>query len=113
MKCAASVLGMQLCLWGKHHLRSMASWSPEATAELITVWSQENVQNELDGVSRNRTIFERIAKELCEKGYDKSWQQCRTKIKNLTQKYRKVRISRRPNRRWTSYIFCRPKTQTV
>ena len=34
---------------------------------------------------------ERISRELRNKGYDKTWQQCRTKIKNLTQKYRKVR----------------------
>lgn len=68
-----------------------AGWSTEATRSLVSVWSQENVQNELDGVSRNRTIFERISKELRNKGYEKTWQQCRTKIKNLTQKYRKVR----------------------
>ena len=68
-----------------------AGWSTEATRALVSVWSQENVQSELDGVSRNRTIFERISKELRDKGYEKTWQQCRTKIKNLTQKYRKVR----------------------
>ena len=37
-------------------------WSTEATRALVSVWSQENVQSELDGVSRNRTIFERISK---------------------------------------------------
>ena len=68
-----------------------AGWSTEATRALVSVWSQENVQSELDGVSRNRTIFERISNELRDKGYEKTWQQCRTKIKNLTQKYRKVR----------------------
>ena len=66
-------------------------WSADATRALVSVWSQQNVQNELDGVSRNRAIFERIARELRNKGYEKTWQQCRTKIKNLTQKYRKVR----------------------
>ena len=39
-------------------------WSAEATEELVAVWSNENVQNQLDGVSRNRTIFEKIAKEM-------------------------------------------------
>ena len=69
----------------------MAGWSADATRALVAIWSQENVQSQLDGVSRNKTIFERISRELSAKGYQKSWQQCRTKIKNLTQKYRKVR----------------------
>ena len=69
----------------------MASgWSTDATRALVSIWSQESFQSELDGVNRNRTIFERIAKELRAKGYEKTWQQCRTKIKNLTQRYRKV-----------------------
>ena len=71
--------------------RTMAGWSVDATKALVVVWSQENVQNQLDGVSRNKTIFERISKEMLARGHQKTWQQCRTKIKNLTQKYRKVR----------------------
>ena len=67
-----------------------AGWTNEATRALVSVWSLENVQSELDGVARNRSIFERIARALAAKGYEKTWQQCRTKIKNLTQKYRKV-----------------------
>ena len=67
-----------------------AGWSIEETRALVCVWGQENVQSELDGVQRNRTIYERISRELKDQGYDKTWQQCRTKIKNLTQKYRKV-----------------------
>ena len=62
----------------------------DETRALVAVWSQENVQGELDSVARNRTVYERIAKELAEMGYEKTWKQCRTKIKNLTQKYRKV-----------------------
>ena len=67
-----------------------AGWTADETRALVGIWGQENIQNELDGVARNRTIYEKIAKELREIGYEKTWQQCRTKIKNLTQKYRKV-----------------------
>lgn len=52
-----------------------AGWTTEATRALDSVWSQQNVQNELDGVSRNRAIFERISRELRNKGYDKTQQQ--------------------------------------
>ena len=67
-----------------------AGWTFGATKALVSVWGQESVQNELDGVARNRTIYERISRELMAKGFEKTWQQCRTKVKNLTQKYRKV-----------------------
>ena len=67
-----------------------AGWSAEETRALVGVWGQQNVQSELDGVTRNRTVFERIAKEMRELGFERKCQQCRTKIKNLTQKYRKV-----------------------
>ena len=66
------------------------SWSVEETKALIAIWGQENVQRQLDGVHRNREVYQRIAMELEDEGYAKTWQQCRTKIKNLTQKYRKV-----------------------
>ena len=49
-----------------------AGWSTEATRALVSVWGQQNVQNQLDGVSRNRAIFERISRELRNKGYGSS-----------------------------------------
>ena len=67
-----------------------AGWSVEETRALVSVWGHANVQSELDSVIRNRVIFERISKELAELGYERTWQQCRTIVKNLTQKYRKV-----------------------
>ena len=36
------------------------------------MWSQENVQNQLDGVSRNKTIFERISERNARKGPSKN-----------------------------------------
>ena len=65
-------------------------WSIEATRALILLWGEANVQVKLDGVSRNRTIYEGITEEMREAGYDYTWKQCRTKVKNLTQKYHKV-----------------------
>ena len=78
-----------------HSQRSVAKkmangWTYDRTKALISIWGQEGVQRELDGVARNRTIFERIASELGKVGVEKTWQQCRSKIKNLTFRYRKV-----------------------
>ena len=66
-------------------------WSDEATRALIEVWGDTNVQSQLDGFQRNQTIYERIAREMEKLGYTKTWMQCRTKVKNLTAHYRKVR----------------------
>ena len=68
-----------------------AGWNEDVTKALIGIWGQESVQSQLDSVVRNRAIYEKVAKKLEEAGYERTWQQCRTKIRNLTQKYRKVR----------------------
>ena len=67
-------------------------WDYEQTKALISIWGQNNVQRELDGVARNRTVYERISSELRRVGVEKTWQQCRSKVKNLTFRYRKVRL---------------------
>ena len=41
-----------------------AGWTTEETGALVSIWGQANVQNELDGIARNRTVFEKIAKEM-------------------------------------------------
>ena len=80
---------MHVILPGKTMARG-AGWSNEATRALISLWGEANVLEKLDGVSRNRMIYEEIAKAMRKAGHDYSWKQCRRKVKNLTQKYRKV-----------------------
>ena len=70
----------------RYYLSWPVPWSVEETK------AQEHVQSQLDRVHRNRDIYERVTMELEDSGYIKTWKQCRTKIKNLTQKYRKVCI---------------------
>ena len=65
-------------------------WTYDQTKALISIWGQEDVQQELDGVIRNRTIYEKVASELGKVGVEKTWQQCRSKVTNLTFRYRKV-----------------------
>ena len=70
--------------------RRMAGWTYDETKALISAWGEENVQEQLDNVKRNKDIYMRISASLAEHGYVKSWKQCRVKVKNLTQRYRKV-----------------------
>ena len=61
----------------------MAGWSTEST---IVIWGEQNIQEQLDGVSRNRTIYEKIATVMRVRGiFD--YKQCR-KVKNSLQNIR-------------------------
>ena len=44
----------------------------------------------LTGVKRNRPVFKAIAARMVELGWEHMWEQCRTKMKNLVNRYRKV-----------------------
>ena len=66
------------------------AWTGEETWALVSVWGEANIQEDLDGVTRNKIIYEKITKDMEGLGYTRTWKQCRTKIKNLTQAYRKV-----------------------
>ena len=37
-------------------------WADEEVKALIKVWGEENIQDELDGAVRNRTVFNNIAR---------------------------------------------------
>ena len=71
-------------------LEMAAGWTSAETQALIAIWGEEEIQNALDGVVRNKTIYLKVARAMDELGHAKTWQQCRTKVKNLVQKYRKV-----------------------
>ena len=62
-----------------------AGWTAEETRALVSVWSQSNVQNHLDVVTRNRIVFEKIAKEMAELGFERTWQQEQKKDGNLNK----------------------------
>lgn len=69
-----------------------SGWSHDATRALISIWGESDVQEKLDGVKRNKDIYLNVSRKLQVMGYSWTWQQCRTKIKNLTQNYRKVGV---------------------
>ena len=72
----------------------MASgWDTEETKALLGIWGTADVQSQLDGVKRNKTIYSKVSAGMAELGYARTWQQCRTKVKNLIQRYKKVTLS--------------------
>ena len=67
-----------------------AGWSSDETKALLGIWGAADVQSQLDGIVRNKVIYQKVATALAELGYEHTWQQCKTEIKNLTQRYKKV-----------------------
>ena len=39
-------------------------WTMEETRALVSIWGQANIQNEIDGVARNTTIFSLLFRGL-------------------------------------------------
>ena len=69
-------------------MASGTNWSKDETLKLLDIWGQENVQAQLEGCKKNH---EKIAKELQEVGYERTYQQCRDKVKKLKGEYRKAK----------------------
>ena len=47
-----------------------SGWNTEATRALISLWGEANAQEKLDGVSRNRMMYEGIAEGMHEADHD-------------------------------------------
>ena len=58
-----------------------SSWSDNEVRALISIWGEDNIQEELDGVVRNQVIYSTIARKMRQKAYGREWQQCTIKIK--------------------------------
>ena len=67
-------------------------WSDDEVKALLAIWGEDKVQEELDVAVRNKVISVGIAKKMRELGYERDWQQCKVKIKNLKSIYRDIKI---------------------
>ena len=68
----------------------MASiWTDDETKLLITIWSDANIQEQLENHSiRNKVVYEKVAKGMADSGFNRTQKQCQSKIKHLREKYR-------------------------
>lgn len=66
-------------------------WHNKETKTLIGIWSEDEVQRELEGTVRNQKVFQKISQRMWELGYNRSPDRCRVKIKKLKQDYRRLK----------------------
>ena len=60
-----------------------AAWGEDETKTLISIWGSVKVQEELDGKSRTKQVYNKIGQKMTEQGHKRDGEQCKTKIKNL------------------------------
>ena len=67
-------------------------WSDSEVAALIAIWGEEEIQCQLDGTTRNKKVYRKIAAKLQDNdGFERTAVQCREKIKKLKSEYRRAR----------------------
>jgi len=70
------------------------NWSRKETFKLISLWSEDVIQQQLEGCRRNSSVFCKIADGLSKDGFTCTMEQCRDKIKKLKAEYKKIRDKR-------------------
>lgn len=66
-------------------------WTPESTSLLVSVWTDKQVQKQLDYAQRSQLIWESVARYMRKKGYEVSAKQCRSRMKQVLVCYREAK----------------------
>ena len=82
--------GLDLNVENTYKVVRATLWDDEEVLFLLHMWGDERIRQDLDGCTRKRPVFEKMAKRLAEKGFERSHIQIREKIKQLKQRYKKV-----------------------
>ncbi|KAL2095747.1 hypothetical protein ACEWY4_007895 [Coilia grayii] len=70
------------------------TWSAEEVKFLIDIWAEENISSMLDTTHKNTAVFKIFSDiRLREKGFNRTIEQCRAKLKKLRHLYVKTRDS--------------------
>ena len=59
------------------------TWSDREIALLLQVWSEGSIQTQLLGAVQNEVPYRKIAEELQKAGFERTFKQCRDKVKAL------------------------------
>lgn len=62
-------------------------WSDVETKTLLKIWGEQDIQTALDGSFRNSFIYRDVARRLAAKGFDRTPEQCRVRVKSLKRQF--------------------------
>lgn len=57
----------------------------------MTLWAQPNIQKQLLNTATNNKVFVYLSSELTFVGFNKTPHQCRLKVNNLKEEYRRIK----------------------
>merc|ERR1711997_1000585 len=71
------------------------NWTDHEVITLLEILQEDHVMQDM-GANRNKQVFCYVAQKMKAEGSEKTWDQCRIKLKNLKSQYRYVK-DRIPN----------------
>ncbi|XP_008201826.1 uncharacterized protein LOC100680442 isoform X2 [Nasonia vitripennis] len=66
-------------------------WTPESTTLLVSVWTDKQVQKQLEHTAKPQLIWESVARYMNKKGYNVTGKQCRSRMKQVLVCYREAK----------------------
>lgn len=66
-------------------------WTPESTTLLVSVWTDRQVQKQLEYTTKPQLIWESISKYMRKKGYEVTAKQCRSRMKQVLVCYKEAK----------------------
>lgn len=81
-------------------------WTSDEEEVLLTQWAEESIQAQLRSNPRNEIAFAQLSSELATQGFDKTTNQCRSRIRLLTLHYKRIKgqkDSEKQKSRW--FVF--------
>lgn len=113
-----NLLELFLCFLAADTLRAV--WTSDEVKELLTRWAEESFQDQLRSTQRTERVYAQLSSALATQGFDKTTSQCRSKIRVLKQKYKRIKEqkdSKKQKSRWFAIMdkvlgHCKPETET-
>lgn len=85
------------CQWGTEDMKvSGVHWGYEETKAFLAILSESPFSEKLQTCHQNRQVYRAIAERLRARGFLRTLEQCRYRVKNLLRNYRKAKNSRPP-----------------
>lgn len=66
-------------------------WTPDSTTLLVSVWTDKQVQKQLEYTAKPQLIWESVARYMKKKGYNVTAKQCRSRMKQVLVCYREAK----------------------
>lgn len=85
------------CPWGAEDMKvSGVHWGYEETKTFLAILSESPFSEKLRTCHQNRQVYRAIAEQLRARGFLRTLEQCRYRVKNLLRNYRKAKNSHPP-----------------